>query len=376
MAAPEIHTITRIGANGNYSTGGTDIGPHRGGGGSGGSCSWNEITGKPNFARVATTGSYNDLSNKPTIPPAYDDTALAARVTALEQSGGGTPYDDTAIKARITAAENRLNGLATVATSGSYNDLSNKPTIPAAYDDTALKNRVTALENKTDQDTKPVLMSDLTTTQAIGNIPVGTTYAAGTSLETILRALLAPAVTPQPTYTITFNANGGTVTPTSGTTGTDGKLASLPTPTHATDTFKGWFTAATGGTAVTTNTVFTSNDTIFAQWEAATQDYPWFATTVNTTSAEQFDVDRSLGEYIVNVAAQTEQYPIYIDIPADWNAQAQKWNPFTNQWVRSNDLDSFSTTHNIDGTDVAYTRWMDITETDAAATRIRIIWNV
>ena len=36
------------------------------------------------LAAVATSGSYNDLSNKPTIPAAYDDTALAARVTTLE----------------------------------------------------------------------------------------------------------------------------------------------------------------------------------------------------------------------------------------------------------------------------------------------------
>jgi hypothetical protein len=31
---------------------------------------WNEITGKPDFATVATSGSCNDLSNKPTIPAA------------------------------------------------------------------------------------------------------------------------------------------------------------------------------------------------------------------------------------------------------------------------------------------------------------------
>ena len=72
---------------------------------------------------------------------------------------------------------------------------------------------------------------------------------------------------PNPTYTITFNANGGTVTPTSGTTGTDGKLASLPTPNYAGHDFKGWFTAASGGTSVTTDTVFTSSDTIYAHWD-------------------------------------------------------------------------------------------------------------
>lgn len=32
---------------------------------------WASITGKPTFATVATSGSYNDLTNKPTIPSAY-----------------------------------------------------------------------------------------------------------------------------------------------------------------------------------------------------------------------------------------------------------------------------------------------------------------
>ncbi|MBQ9535874.1 MAG: InlB B-repeat-containing protein [Clostridia bacterium] len=68
------------------------------------------------------------------------------------------------------------------------------------------------------------------------------------------------------TYTVTFDANGGSVTPTSGTTGTDGKLTSLPTPTRANHTFDGWFTAASGGTKVTTGTVFTADTTIYAHW--------------------------------------------------------------------------------------------------------------
>lgn len=73
----------------------------------------------------------------------------------------------------------------------------------------------------------------------------------------------------KPRYTITFNANGGSVTPTSGLTGTDGKLTSLPTPIHS-DTnkqFKGWWTEQTGGVEVTLNTVFAANQTIYAKWE-------------------------------------------------------------------------------------------------------------
>ncbi|MDR2592431.1 MAG: InlB B-repeat-containing protein [Chitinispirillales bacterium] len=75
--------------------------------------------------------------------------------------------------------------------------------------------------------------------------------------------------TPTPSIiTITFNANGGTVTPTSGTIGTDGKLATIPTPTRAGFTFNGWYTAATGGNEVNTSTVFTANATIYAHWTA------------------------------------------------------------------------------------------------------------
>jgi len=66
--------------------------------------------------------------------------------------------------------------------------------------------------------------------------------------------------------TITFNANNGTVSQTSGTTGADGKLTSLPTPTMDGYNFNGWYTATSGGTEVTTSTVFSGNDTIYAQW--------------------------------------------------------------------------------------------------------------
>ena len=72
---------------------------------------------------------------------------------------------------------------------------------------------------------------------------------------------------PVTTYTITFNANGGSVTPTSSTTGADGKLISLPTPTRSGSySFNGWYTAASGGTKVTTSTVFNADTTVYAQW--------------------------------------------------------------------------------------------------------------
>jgi hypothetical protein len=43
-----------------------------GGGGSGGPTSWASVTGKPSFATVATSGSYADLTDKPSIPSLGD----------------------------------------------------------------------------------------------------------------------------------------------------------------------------------------------------------------------------------------------------------------------------------------------------------------
>lgn len=64
---------------------------------------WNEtntsskayIQNKPTLADVATSGSYNDLQDKPTIPAAYDDTALATRVTVLEGQTHNVTYNQS-----------------------------------------------------------------------------------------------------------------------------------------------------------------------------------------------------------------------------------------------------------------------------------------
>ena len=69
-----------------------------------------------------------------------------------------------------------------------------------------------------------------------------------------------------PEYTVTFNANGGSVSPSSAVT-TDGKLRALPIPTRSGYDFVGWYTTASGGDRVTVNTVFTKNTTIYAYWE-------------------------------------------------------------------------------------------------------------
>lgn len=83
---------------------------------------WNEsaadsdafIKNKPNLAPVATSGSYNDLTDKPSAPEIPDQV--------------NADWNATSGVAQILNKPN----LATVATSGQYNDLEGKPAIPPA----------------------------------------------------------------------------------------------------------------------------------------------------------------------------------------------------------------------------------------------------
>lgn len=83
---------------------------------------WNEsaadsdafIKNKPNLAPVATSGSYNDLTDKPSAPE------IPNQVNADWNATSG-----------VAQILNKPN-LATVATSGQYNDLEGKPAIPPA----------------------------------------------------------------------------------------------------------------------------------------------------------------------------------------------------------------------------------------------------
>lgn len=70
-------------------------------------------------------------------------------------------------------------------------------------------------------------------------------------------------------YTITFNANGGTIKGSDKATTKDGKLTSaLPDATKEGSTFDGWYTTENGGDQVTADTVFAANTTLYAHWTA------------------------------------------------------------------------------------------------------------
>ena len=47
--------------------------------------SWSEVTSKPSFATVATSGSYNDLSNRPSIPSAETAVTILSKINSLSE---------------------------------------------------------------------------------------------------------------------------------------------------------------------------------------------------------------------------------------------------------------------------------------------------
>lgn len=102
---------------------------------------------KTDLANVATSGDYTDLINTPTIPSTvglatetYVQNKIAEVVNSapgtldtlneLAQALGNDPNFATTMATELGKKANTAN-LATVATSGSYNDLSNTPTIPS-----------------------------------------------------------------------------------------------------------------------------------------------------------------------------------------------------------------------------------------------------
>lgn len=68
-------------------------------------------------------------------------------------------------------------------------------------------------------------------------------------------------------YILTYDANGGTVSTTSKSVKYGEEYGTLPTPTRVGYTFNGWYTAASGGTQVSSGTLMgAANTTIYAQW--------------------------------------------------------------------------------------------------------------
>lgn len=87
-------------------------------------------------------------------------------------------------------------------------------------------------------------------------------------------------------YTVTFNANEGTVTPESKTVTYDGTYDELPTPTRSGYKFLGWFTDVTGTDKVTEGkkVSITAAQTLYAHWSEDNSEYPLWVNNTRVTA--------------------------------------------------------------------------------------------
>lgn len=160
---------------------------------------YSSLTGAPLLATVATSGSYadllnkptlfsgsyTDLTNKPTIPTQYTDANARAAISV----SGSLAYNATTGVISYTAPT-----LATVATSGSYTDLTNKPTIPTQYTDSNARAAISVTGSLAYNSTTGVISytaptlatvattgsyNDLTNLPAAYSLPVSSTSTLG-----------------------------------------------------------------------------------------------------------------------------------------------------------------------------------------------------
>lgn len=266
------------------------------------SVSWNDILSKPTFATVATSGSYNDLSDKPTIPTVptnvsaftndanYQNSSQVQSAIAtavgditsfdyqvvqtlpatgvkgtiyLVPNSGTSPniYDeyiyvnnsfekigtteidlsDYVTNSELTTELSNYTptaSLATVATSGSYNDLTNKPSIPAAQVN-ADWNAVSGVAQILNKPTIPTVPSAGTTASAVSTTASGgsaTTWSKSDHVHSISSSTITSALGYTP-YNSTnpngYTSNTGTITGVSanGTSIATSGVANIPAAT-------------------------------------------------------------------------------------------------------------------------------------------------
>ena len=113
------------------------------------------------------------------------------------------------------------------------------------------------------------------------------------------------------TFTVTFNANGGSVSTSSKTVTYDSTYGTLPTPTRTNYDFLGWYTDATNGTKVesTTTVKITSNQTLYAHWKLSTVTITYNA---NGGSVSPSSVDITVGGKISSLPTPTRSNYIFM----------------------------------------------------------------
>lgn len=265
-------------------------------------------------------------------------------------------------------------------------------------------------------ETSNTISEDLVASKSVGGIASGTTYAQGTSFETILRDLLSEVSNPKftnpsvnitvnssttmnsgqsKTVTITATFNRGSINPAYGTSGyRSGEVIgySLNGGTeqasnifenvtvdeqHKTFTVTARYAAGeqpkdsngddydeplSAGT-VESNTITFSFETI---------SYLWSNAADNSVVAKE-QINKAAGTKTWTFAPCTEESPEIFAVPADWTVTAiESYNDFTRDF---DDCSDEFTPSSWTQEGVSYRKYTDNREVDAGSRTIRIKWS-
>ena len=140
------------------------------------------------------------------------------------------------------------------------------------------------------------------------------------------------------TYTVTFNANGGTGGTTSVTRDYGQTIGTLPMPARAGCAFAGWWTSASGGTQISSSTKVTSNVTYYVHWMATVM------LNANGGTVDTATVVRECGQ-----AVGTLPTPTHTD-----------YNTFAGWWTAASGGTQISASTIVSGDVTYYARWKNM----------------
>ncbi len=210
-----------------------------------------------------TTTSYRDTSAVPATTYWYWVKAVNSKKTSEFSASASGSRKKIATAVAITGpASVTAGGTATYTCTATYNDNTTATATPtwsiSSGSSYASINSSTGL-----------LTANGTATQRSVTVQASYSYNGSTKTQTKTVTISTKSVT------VSFNANGGSVSPTSQSYTSYGAYGSLPTPTRSQYSFLGWFTESSGGTQVTTSsTVPASATTLWAHWQQAIPNPP------------------------------------------------------------------------------------------------------
>lgn len=168
----------------------------------------------------------------------------------------------------------------------------------------------------------------ITTIEDVCSIDTGTELIGSDTYETLY--LVADNV-------VTFDANGGSVSPSFKYIEVGNPIGTLPTPTWSHHIFKGWFTDPTNGTQITENTLAGSNDTYYAHWIESCEI---------TFYPEQGTVSPNCIEVEINTTPASLPTPTRPGYIFDgWFTQASGGTQITTSTVITQDIDAYAQWH-------------------------------